>query len=196
MPDDLASLFSLIFFLRDVFGFIIILPRDWISEKISACIRHIKRITQRSRLLPDLKETVLQLWKLIPLYSEQRGFEGKVPFLRACCLQLVKVMGEPLLGAYAPALKEHFGLLHKAVPQSTVQHMGTPCNSSPGLCLLRAWHAVFVCPSEARSSSLSDVHCRGTPVLQCLSCPPLVFLWNPSLVSLLACTVKKCKQWL
>lgn len=134
MPDDLASLFSLIFFLRDVFGFIIILPRDWISEKISACIRHIKRITQRSRLLPDLKETVLQLWKLIPLYSEQRGFEGKLPFLRACCLQLVKVMGEPLLGAYAPALKEHFGLLHKAVPQSTIQHMGTPCNSSPGLC--------------------------------------------------------------
>lgn len=125
MPDDLASLFSLIFFLRDVFGFIIILPRDWISEKISACIRHIKRITQRSRLLPDLKKTVLQLWKWIPLYSSNEALRAR--FLsseHAACSWLKWWRATPR--CVCSSLKEAFWFAAKSSP---TKHRTTHGNS-------------------------------------------------------------------
>jgi len=43
--------------------YVVILPQDYISEKTTACIRRVRITAQRSHLLPELKESVLQLWK-------------------------------------------------------------------------------------------------------------------------------------
>lgn len=98
--------------------------------------------------------------------------------------------GRQLLGADAPALKGYLehnqrGFLHNSVPQNTTHHMGAVCGSSPALSLLRFWHTLLVCPSEAHFSfSVSDVLCHGSRVPQSLQ-RPLVFLWNAWLILLL-----------